>query len=144
MVFDYLIGVGLGVIAFALVWYVLVIVASWRIFTKAGEAGWKSLIPIYNEYILYKISWKSLFFWIIIALSALLSIFDRNPGTFTDIFKYVVAFAAIVIEVIAYSKLAKSFGKGIGFTIGLILFKPVFMLILGLSDAQYLGNASDM
>lgn len=37
---------------------VLVIVAMWRIFTKAGEAGWKSLIPFLNVYILYKICWK--------------------------------------------------------------------------------------
>ena len=32
-------------IAFA--WWLLQIIANWRIFTKAGEAGWKSIIPIY-------------------------------------------------------------------------------------------------
>ena len=35
---------------------VLVIIGLWKIFTKAGEKGWKSLIPIYNVYILFKIS----------------------------------------------------------------------------------------
>ena len=30
------------------VWWLLHVVAAWRIFTKAGEAGWKSIIPIYN------------------------------------------------------------------------------------------------
>ena len=28
------------------VWWLLHVVAAWRIFTKAGEAGWKSIIPI--------------------------------------------------------------------------------------------------
>ena len=40
------------------VWWLLHVVAAWRIFTKAGEAGWKSIIPIYSTYITYKISWK--------------------------------------------------------------------------------------
>lgn len=41
-------------IAFA--WWLLQIIANWRIFTKAGEAGWKSIIPIYGDYISYKIA----------------------------------------------------------------------------------------
>ena len=31
------------------------IVALWKIFTKAGEPGWKSIIPIYNIIMLLKI-----------------------------------------------------------------------------------------
>ena len=42
----------LGVIAVILiVWIVIAIIASWKIFTKAGEDGWKCLIPFYNQYI---------------------------------------------------------------------------------------------
>ncbi len=36
------------VIVLGIVWYVLQVVAYWRIFKKAGEAGWKSFIPLYN------------------------------------------------------------------------------------------------
>ena len=32
----------------------LVYVVNWRVFLKAGEKGWKSLIPFYNEYVQYK------------------------------------------------------------------------------------------
>ena len=38
-----------------LAFYVLIIVAQWKIFTKAGQEGWKALIPIYNVVVLYKI-----------------------------------------------------------------------------------------
>ena len=31
-----------------LIWYIILAIANWRIFTKAGEAGWKSIIPILN------------------------------------------------------------------------------------------------
>ena len=40
---------------FVLVFAVLTIVAMWKIFTKAGEAGWKSIIPIYNCIVLLQI-----------------------------------------------------------------------------------------
>ena len=30
---------------------VVVLVAQWKLFSKAGEAGWKCLIPFYNYYI---------------------------------------------------------------------------------------------
>ena len=33
----------------------LLIVAMWKVFTKAGQPGWASLIPIYNLYIWCKI-----------------------------------------------------------------------------------------
>ena len=43
---------------------VLTIIARWKVFTKAGEAGWKSIIPIYNEYVEWKISWSNItLFW---------------------------------------------------------------------------------
>ena len=34
-------------------WYIILVIANWKIFTKAGEAGWKSIIPIYNSYVVY-------------------------------------------------------------------------------------------
>ena len=42
--------------------YVITVIAYWQIFKKAGEKGWKSLIPLYNSYIMYKISWKTSMF----------------------------------------------------------------------------------
>lgn len=48
----------LGIIYFAIIIAVVVLMVAsmWKIFSKAGESGWKSLIPIYNTYILFKIS----------------------------------------------------------------------------------------
>lgn len=53
---------------------ILVIVAMWKIFKKAGEPGWKAIIPIYNNYILFKIVWDTKFFWISLGLGLLSSI----------------------------------------------------------------------
>lgn len=41
----------------AILFYILTVAAQWVVFQKAGIAGWKSIIPIYNSYCLFKIAW---------------------------------------------------------------------------------------
>ena len=61
-----------------IVWiiYIAIIVAViagwWMIFTKAGEAGWKSLIPIWNILVLLKIIGRE-WWWIILILIPLVN-----------------------------------------------------------------------
>lgn len=125
-----------------IVWYVLLVIANWRIFTKAGEAGWKSIIPIYNMYILYKISWKTTMFWIVIAAFVLCGILSPIGGAASAI-GAIFSIAAMIIGIIQNYKLAKAFGHGVGFTIGLIIFSPIFFLILGFGSSKYIGKSDD-
>lgn len=119
--------------------YVLLVIANWRIFTKANEAGWKSLIPIYNSYILYKISWSPLYFLLIIILSIIVTVMTFVSGALPVIIIGFILYAVIaVIQILAIYKLAKAYGHGIGFTIGLIVLNPVFMLILGFGKSKYI------
>lgn len=55
--------------AYSTAYSVLHYVATWRLFKKAGEQGWKSLIPFYNQYTLFKLTWKKSIFWIYLILS---------------------------------------------------------------------------
>ena len=56
----------------AIVLLVLLVIARWKLFTKAGEAGWKSIIPIYSDYVQWRIGWnKTGLFWLYILLSFL-------------------------------------------------------------------------
>lgn len=96
---------------------VIIIIAVWKIFTKAGEPGWNALIPFYNIYKLFKISMGNGWFFLML---------------FIPIANVVAAF------LLAYN-LARAFGKSTGFAVGLFLLQPVFMMILGYSNAQYLG-----
>ena len=49
---------------------VLTVIAWWRLFSKAGQAGWKSVVPVLNVYTLYKICWKPVYFWLALLSSA--------------------------------------------------------------------------
>lgn len=104
---------------------VLTIIAQWKIFTKAGEAGWKSLIPIYNSITLFKICGISPW-WVL--------------GYLASVIPVVGSFIVLGITIYLMIMLAKAFGKGAGFTVGLILLNTIFILILGLGDSKYQLN----
>jgi len=53
-----------------------------------------------------------------------------------------IPFVNIVIWIIVSIDLAKSFGKGTGFALGLIFLSVIFILILGFGDARYVGPAA--
>jgi len=96
---------------------VLVIAGMWKVFTKAGKPGWAAIIPIYNVVVLLQIAGKPLW-WIVLL--------------FIPIVNFVIAVMVMI-------SLAKAFGKGTGFALGLLFLSPIFIPILGFSDAQYTG-----
>ena len=134
---------GLAVYVSILVaWYIIMAVANWKIFSKAGEAGWKSLIPFLNTYVIFKIAWKGRMFWAMIGslvLGSILTSIAGEDGGFLAILGAVLFLASSVIDIISVHKLSKSFGHGLLFTLGLIFFSPIFTLILGLGKSQYIG-----
>ena len=102
---------------FWLAFTILMIAACWKVFTKAGQPGWASIIPIYNWYVLCKIVGRP-GWWVILLL---------------------IPFVNFIVGIVLCIDLAKSFGKGVGFGIGLVLLSVIFFPILGFGSAQYQG-----
>ena len=101
------------VVYFALI--VIVVASMWKVFTKAGEPGWAAIVPIYNLFVLLKIAGKPAW-WFLLML---------------------IPFVNFVIFAIVCISLAKNFGKGAGFGLGLLFLSPIFYPILGFGDARY-------
>lgn len=101
------------------VWFALICLISilpmWKIFEKAGQDGWKSIIPIYNTIILLKIC----------GLSPWLVILGFIP------------YVKLILAIIIWYNLSKAFGKGIGFTLGLIFLDVIFLFILAFGSNEY-------
>ena len=64
-----LVAVIMAYALFAFIFYILQVIAYWKIFTKAGEEGWKSIIPIYNGYVQYRLTWDVQYFWVALGLA---------------------------------------------------------------------------
>jgi uncharacterized membrane protein YhaH (DUF805 family) len=105
--------VGLAILVF-------LIAAMWKVFTKAGKAGWLVLIPIVNIYQLLKIAGR--------------------PGWWLILF--LIPLVNLIISILVSMDIAKSFGKGAGFGLGLAFLSPIFYPILGFGSATYKGPAA--
>lgn len=104
-----------GLIGGILLLAIILIVSFWKVFEKAGQAGWKSLIPIYNYVVFLSIIEKPVW-WIIL------------------LFVPVVSF---IILIIMHVELAKRFGKGLLYGLGLCFLPVIFFPLLAFGDATY-------
>lgn len=104
-------------IIFGVAFVILMIIGQWKLFQKAGEKGWKSIVPFLNVYTQVKIvdgnGWKFLLF--------------------------IIPIVSFIYGIILSFREAKAFGKGTGFGFGLLFFPYIFTLILGFGSAQYIG-----
>lgn len=96
---------------------ILGIVCNWKIYAKAGQPGWGSLIPIYNVYLLFKITWGNGWYFLLT----------------------LIPIANVVIAILTQVKLAKVFGKDGGFAVGLIFLSFIFLPILAFDKSEYVG-----
>lgn len=99
---------------------VIMIIAHWKIFEKAGKPGWAAIIPIYNVIVLLEIVGKPIW-WI---------------------FLFLIPCVNIIFLVWTTNLLSKSFGQSEGFTIGLLLLGIIFYPILAFGNYQYLGPSA--
>lgn len=111
---------GYSVVAIA--WYVLLCVALWKVFAKAGWPGILGIIPIVNVVILVKIA----------GLSGWLSLL------------YLIPIVGFVFGLIVAFRVGGRFGKGGGFSFFLLwLLAFIGYLILGFGSAVYRKPAGE-
>ena len=99
--------------------FILVVAGMWKVFEKAGIAGWKAIIPIYNAYVLITEVAKKQWWYLLLLFIPLVN---------------------LVIMIIINIEVARMFGKsplygGLGLTFLGFIFYP----ILGFGDALYQG-----
>lgn len=96
---------------------VLMIASLWKIYEKAGKPGWAAIVPIYNIIVLLEIVGRPVI-WIV---------------------GLIIPVVNIVVGIIIYMDLAKSFGKSAGYGIGILFLPFIFLPMLAFGDATYQG-----
>ena len=114
--------------------YILSSLGLSKMFKKANQDGWPAWIPIYNTYMLCKITGVNVY-WLLIVVGLYFLTFIPFVG--------IVAFAAsIYFQVLLAVSTARSFGKSDGYAVGLFFLAPIFYMILGYGNSAYLGAKS--
>jgi hypothetical protein len=117
---GFLAGIGMGLLLVYLAIIVLMLVAAWKLFTKAGKPGWAAIIPIYNTIVMLEIVGRPIWWF----------------------FLMLIPFVNIVVLIMVTNDLARSFGKEVGWTIGLLLLPIIFYPMLAFGSAKYVGPAA--
>jgi hypothetical protein len=108
--------IGLVCPLFMLGFLVVIIVGMWKVFEKAGQPGWASIIPFYNSYVLTCEIAKKEILWFVLLF---------------------IPFVNIVAAILICIEVARKFGRSEAFGIGLAFLGAIFFPILGFGDAQY-------
>ena len=129
-------------IIISLVIEILKLIGTWKMLTKAGESGWKSLIPFYNQWTLCKVAGISPY-WVleIIVVSMINSVLSGILGSnvISGILSLIVYANTIYFWVILSISLAKSFGKDTGFGVATVFFSFITYPMMGMGSATYVG-----
>jgi len=94
---------------------IFMIICMWKVYVKAGKPGWAAIVPIYNIVVLLEIVKKPVW-WLILLLIPIVN---------------------FIVIILIYVELAKAFGQGVGFALGLIFLSIIFFPILAFGDYQY-------
>ena len=97
------------------IFVIMMIAAMWKVFAKAGQPGWASIVPIYNCVVWCKIVGRPAW-WVVLFFVC-----------------------APVVVIILSIDLAKCFGKGVGFALGMVFLPFIFWPMLGFGSATYQG-----
>lgn len=145
----------IGIYICAFIFYIIYVIAYWKILTKAGEKGWKALIPVYNTYLMYKIVNMKSWFWYLIGISicaGIMMTFDGYQyGVTIDQMQYLsltnhpmtliatvgLSIITLIATIIYVHRTSKVFGHGTGFAIGLFFLPYIFWLILAFGKSKY-------
>lgn len=113
------------VIVISLAVSIVMMVSNWKINTKAGQPGWAILVPFYSLYIRTKVLQRpSYWIWLYV-------------GSIITAVIFIGLIAIVVLSILDTIRLAKVFGKGDGFIVGLIFLPVIFYPMLAFGDAQY-------
>ena len=139
-VFSFIAGLGISFIIISLIIGILTIVATWILYDKAHEHGWAAIVPVYHDYVFFKVSWGNGWYFLILYALSIAAGLVGSKGAAASVISNILYIALIVYLIITLYKFSKAYGQGAGFTVGLIFLNAIFLCIMAFSSGiQYVG-----
>ncbi|MFZ9856927.1 MAG: DUF5684 domain-containing protein [Roseiflexaceae bacterium] len=138
------IAIVLALIAVGFLLWLLTAISRWVMFQKAGQAGWASLIPIYDTFVQLRIIQRPTWWgYLLVGLSLIQIVFTLMQDGSTDLadlyqtMSSIATIVAFIFSVRITHGLSRSFGHGVGFTLGLLFLPYIFYPILAFGSSTY-------
>ena len=132
--------------------------AQWRVYQKMGYQGWKSLIALYSQFLLFKAAygngWVVLKLWLMPVIYMLAMLVVSVVCSILRAYEFTIVLGLLIMLICAYIviktmiklwiDLAHLFGQPTSFGIGLLLVQPIFMIVLAFSNMIYRDGSQDL
>lgn len=134
-----LLGVSIGLMIFLfliiIAFYIIYVVALAKLFNKAGEDGWKAIIPFYNIFVLIQIAGLNWWYFLIAISGTICSILG------IDGLNYICNLASLAVNFFIFYNLAKKMKQQpVGFAVASIFVAPIITMVLGFSSKYTYDN----
>ena len=133
-------GLGMLLIPLAIVGFILRIlriIALWKAFERAGEPGWKALVPVYCTYIQYKLSCMKNWFWYSLLIAVIAWVIAACIPNQQELITNIGSAIIWIIYIVMLFKFAKKYGWGTFASVLFVIFYPICVLILGFGNYPY-------
>ena len=139
-------GVVFMVLYFFLAIYVVKIVATWKLYKKAGKKGWKSIIPFYNKWVLTEIAEVNWWWFLLLIISSFISFpidvlseLENTESTISAFISisFIVTIANFIANLVVNTNIAKKFSKNTSFGVLMTLFPVIGISIIAFGKNQY-------
>jgi hypothetical protein len=134
----------IAVVAIGFMLWLLITVCRWIIFQKAGQAGWKSLIPIYDTFVTLRIIQRPQWWGYLVVGSSIVQIMltatrdgSSDELSTVQLVSSIASLIAFLFTVRITHGLSRSFGRGVGFTLGLLFLPYIFYPMLAFGSSIY-------
>ena len=122
-------------------------IVMWKLLEKAGEPGWKAVIPVYGWYVFFKVIWGNGWYLLLYAIVSLGNSITRgiidndfSPSGWLILLWFLFLAGFITVRVFYSIKFAKAYGKDGGWACGIYFLEFIFAPIMAFSkDIVYTG-----
>lgn len=125
------IGILLVVLVIIIAWAIFYYIGAWKMYKKAGKEGWMAIIPFYNDYVLCEIVGLNWYWFVLMLVPTILSIFGVEGGLST-----LGTLVGLIADINVFYNLSKKFNKGTGWFVLSIFFGAITLPILGYSSSD--------
>ena len=131
--FGVLAATSIGLIVFlviiAIAFYVVYVIALAKLFKKAGEDGWKAIIPFYNVFVLIQIAGLN-WWYFLIAISGTICTIAKIDGL-----DYICSLASMAVNFFIFYNVAKKMKQQpVGYGVAGAFVAPIITMVLGFSN----------
>ena len=121
---------GIILIVLLIAFAVVLIIANWKMFKKAGKGGWECIVPVYGYWVLTEIAGLEWWWFLLAIADSILSILGIEY--LSGVANLVSLFASFNI----YYNIARRFNKDKGISVLAGIFSGIFILIFGFSKKE--------